>query len=61
MKVRLLQSRAGNGVVYSAGDEIEVSEAEAKRMIDSNKAIPLRGKKPVEKAVRKQSSDVEST
>lgn len=60
MKIKLLISRAGIDFTQNAGDEIEVGDAEAKRMIESGQAEPLRQvraekatkKKPTEKAVR---------
>lgn len=36
MKVRLLVSRAGEGFAQHAGDIIEVGNAEAKRMLNSD-------------------------
>ena len=36
MKVKLLISRAGAGFVQNIGDEIEVSDAEAKRMMEAS-------------------------
>ncbi len=54
MKVRLLISRAGAGFAQSAGEVIEVSDAEAKRMFEANppQAVPAErdGEKP-ERAV----------
>lgn len=51
MKIRLLVSRAGDGFVQNRGDEIEVADAEAIRMIAAEQAEPLRDA-PVERAVR---------
>lgn len=44
MKVRLLISRAGARGVQKVGDEIEVSEREAKRLMEAvpPKAVPVR-------------------
>lgn len=46
MRVRLLQDRATLAAVQSAGDEVEVSPAEAKRMIEAGQAQPVRRSKP---------------
>lgn len=46
VKVRLIVSRAGTGFAQSAGDVIEVSDQEAKRMIAAEQAVPVRGEKP---------------
>lgn len=51
MKIRLLVSRAGDGFVQNRGDEIEVADAEAIRMIAAEQAEPLRDA-AVERAVR---------
>lgn len=53
MKVRLLVSRGGPGGMQGAGDEIEVSEAEAKRMMEAKppQCVPVRGRPKVERAV----------
>jgi hypothetical protein len=55
MKVKLLVSRAGAGVAYSAGEEIEVSEAEAKRLMEAvpPQAIPVREAVAPERATRR--------
>lgn len=55
MKVRLLISRAGNGFVQSAGDEVEVSDEEAKRLMEAvpPKAVPVRETRATEKTTRK--------
>lgn len=50
MKIKMTQSQYGIGVSRNAGDEIDVPEDEAKRMIASGLAIPVRSAK-VEKAV----------
>lgn len=52
MKIRLLVSRAGPAGVDNRGDEIEVSDAEAIRMIEAGQAEPLRDAL-VEKAVKR--------
>lgn len=53
MKVRLLISRATLKGGQMAGDEIEVSDAEAKRLIEAGQAEPLRRSRP-EQAVPKR-------
>lgn len=52
MKIRLLVSRAGPAGVENRGDEIEVADAEAIRMIEADQAEPLRDA-PVERAVKR--------
>ena len=39
MKIKLLISRATAKEVYKAGDEIEVSEREAQRLVAAGKAV----------------------
>ena len=51
MKIRLLVSRAGAGFVQNRGDEIDVQDAEAIRMIEAGQAEPVRAP-VVERAVR---------
>jgi len=52
MLIKLLVGRAGVGFVQNRGDEIEVEDAEAIRMIEAEQALPVRA--PVkERAVRK--------
>lgn len=51
MKVKLLVSRSGADGAFAPGDEIEVSDAEAKRMIEAGQAQPVRGATP-ERAVQ---------
>ena len=53
MKIKLLVSRSGADGAYNAGDEIEVSGDEAKRMIEAGQAEPLRTYQEPEKAVRR--------
>jgi hypothetical protein len=50
MKVELLIARAHADGAQNRGDIVEVSEGEAKRMIEAGQAAPVRGSKP-EKAV----------
>lgn len=42
MKIKLLVSRAGPAGAFNAGDEIEVENAEAARMIEAGQASPVR-------------------
>lgn len=42
MKIKLIVSRAGVGFVQNRGDEIEVADAEAIRMIEAGQAEPVR-------------------
>lgn len=53
MKVRLLISRAGYGFSQSAGDGVDVPDAEGARLIEAGKAEPVRSAKK-ETATRKQ-------
>lgn len=53
MKVKLLVSRAGVNDSWSAGDVIEVSAAEGKRMIEANQCIPYAEKVKPETRVAK--------
>ncbi len=50
MKVKLLISRAGLSFSQSAGQEVEVSEEEGKRLIQAGKASPVAEKRKVQKA-----------
>lgn len=52
MKVKLLTSRADAARAYNAGEEIEVPDAEAARMIEAGQAAPVRQEKR-ETAARK--------
>lgn len=54
MKVRLQIPRSGPAGSYGIGDEIEVSDAEAKRLIESNKAAPARDAPEPERAVTRK-------
>lgn len=56
MKVKLLVSRAGAGFVQNRGDEIDVPDAEAIRMIEAGQAEPVRTA-AVERAVRAPRSE----
>lgn len=46
MKIRLLVSRSGADGAFSPGAEIDVSDSEAKRMIEAGQAEPLRAAMP---------------
>ena len=52
MKVKMLVSRSGPGGTENSGDTIDVSEAEAGRMIAAGQAELARSAKP-EKAVKR--------
>lgn len=56
MKLKLLVSRCGPLGAQNAGDEIEVDEAEAVRMIEAGQAVAVRTAPP-EKAVRRRRSE----
>lgn len=67
MKVKLLVSRAGPGGAHAPGDVIEVSKAEAKRMMEADppQAVPVREDPSTEHAAReskpKAGDDLELT
>lgn len=54
MKVKLLTSRGGPSGDFGPGDEIEVSNDEAKRMFEAQppQAVPVRAASKPEKAVK---------
>lgn len=52
MKIKLLVSRAGPAGAFSAGDVIDVGDAEAARMFDAGQAVRVRDE-PVEPAVKR--------
>lgn len=54
MKVKLLTSRAGIDFAQDAGDVIEVSNDEAKRLLESGQAEPV-AKKASDKAEKRSS------
>lgn len=56
MKIKLLVSRAGPMGAQNAGDEIEVADAEAVRMIEAGQAEAVRSVAP-EKAVSKRKAE----
>lgn len=53
MKIKLLIGRGGPNISDSAGDEIEVNDAEGQRMIEAGQAVPVRGAK-AETATKKK-------
>ncbi len=57
MKVKLLQSRATATGAENRGQIVEVSDAEAVRMIEAGQAEPIRENRKVEKAVKKASPE----
>jgi hypothetical protein len=50
MKIKLLVSRAGADFVQNRGEEIEVEQAEAVRMVEAGQAVPVAAPK-IERAV----------
>lgn len=56
MKVKLYVSRSGPNGTFVAGDEIDVDEAEAKRMIAKGQCAPVRAAKP-EKAIKRAKAE----
>lgn len=56
MKVKLLISRAGAGFVQNAGDEIDVSPEEAKRMMESQppQCVPIREAADIETTAKRK-------
>jgi len=56
MRVKLLISRATLKGCEVAGNEIDVSDAEAKRMIEAGQATPVRRAKP-ETAIPKRKAE----
>ena len=61
MKVKLLVSRASVEWVQNAGDVVEVSDDEGKRMIEANQAVPARGGKAKKETTDAKDTDVETT
>jgi len=51
MLIKLLVSRASHEQVWNRGDELEVEDAEAIRMIEAEQAVPVRDTGGVETAV----------
>lgn len=56
MQVRLLTGRVGRGFTQRAGDVIELSAGEAKRLIDSGQAEPAHEGRSAETATRERGS-----
>lgn len=56
MRVKLLISRSGPNGAFSPGDEIDVSDAQAKRMFEASppQAVPVREAVAPERAVAKR-------
>lgn len=54
MKVKLLVGRVGPDIVQNAGDVVEVSEAEGKRMLEATppQCVPVAEERAVERAVK---------
>lgn len=52
MRIKLLTARAAATGAQNVGDEVDVSDGEAKRMIVAGQAVPVRGAK-AERAVKK--------
>ena len=57
MKVKLLQSVSYPDVTYSAGDEIDIDDGEAKRFIEKEIAIPAGRQAKVETATAKPAKE----
>jgi len=55
MKVKLIVGRSGDGWSQSPGEVIEVTNEEGKRLIEKQRAVPVREKR--EKATRKQQEE----
>ena len=53
MKIKLLVSRSGVDGAFSPGDEIEVTNDEAKRMIEAGQAVPVRTSAEPERAIKR--------
>lgn len=56
MKIELLTPRTGPSGAQNRGDVIEVSDAEAARMIEAGQATPVRAAEP-ERAVPKRKTE----
>lgn len=57
MKIELLTARASAGGAQNRGDVIEVSEAEAARLIEAGQAIPVRSSGKPETATPKRKAE----
>lgn len=60
MKVRLLVARATVSGLQDIGDEIDVTDAEAIRMVDAGQAVPVRTARAPERAVRRAARATEA-
>jgi len=56
MKIKLLTARASAAGAQNVGDEVEVSDAEARRLIEAGAAEPVREARP-EKAVPRRRAE----
>lgn len=56
MKIKMLVSRSGADGAVDAGQEIEVPDAEAIRMIEADQAVAIREQKP-QRAVKKPTAE----
>ncbi len=61
MKVKLLTSRAGLDFSQNRDEEIEVSAAEGKRLIEAGQAIPVRAAKVQTTSKRSKSEKTSKT
>lgn len=52
-RVKLIVSRSGAKGAFAPGDEIEVGDAEAKRMIEAGQAVPVRAAKATKETATK--------
>ena len=52
MKIKMLVGMAGAGFAWSVGQEVDVDDAEASRLINANYAIPV-AEKVIEKRGKK--------
>ncbi|MZR14231.1 hypothetical protein GQE99_14505 [Maritimibacter sp. DP07] len=59
MKVKLLIARASADGAQNRGEVVDVPDATAKRMIEAQQAVPVRGE-PREKAVPKKKAEKRS-
>lgn len=50
MKVKLLTPRSGPFGSFGVGDEVDIEESEAKRLIEAGQASPVSDRKPKRKA-----------
>ncbi len=57
MKIELLTARAAAGGSQNRGDVVEVSDAEAKRLIEAGQAVPVRSAAKPETAIPKRKAE----